>query len=264
MEVSDTFFGTVVKLVQLGGLGVGALIFLFVFILLFRNQPVDAATAALRSRFLTTGVVFAIIALGASLLQLVFTPKVNAASRMMVTFSPSFSSEHLPAPAMLLSDTGAVRQIEADNSFDVAANATLKISVDDLINAARSVQQIKATAQTLLESNKALTSALTAPAATPGSGDEVKPGLVAGPVKLIAPEILVKLNTAQASIARSLRTGDYAGAATASRDYRAAVAETPMALRRIPSGYIATAAVRILFSNLMSERSAAVHNRSRI
>ena len=237
MEFSNTFLGTVVKLVQLGGLGVGALIFLFVFILLFRNQRVHAATAALSSRFLTTGVVFAIIALGASLSQLVFTPTVNAASRMMVTFSPSFSSEHLPAPAMLLSDTGAVRQIETDNSFDAAANATLKISVDDLINATRSVQQIKATTQTLLEPNKAMTSALMSPAAAiPGAGDVIKPGLVAGPVELIAPEILFKLNTAQASIAKSLLTGDYAGAATASRDYRAAVAETPMALGRIPSG----------------------------
>lgn len=231
MPLSDSLFETVVKLVQLGGLGVGALIFLFVFILLLQGKPVDPASARLRSRFLTIGTIFAVVALGASLLQLLIVPDPVGAARMTVTFSPSFATENLPAPAMRLIDAGVPRPISEDSPFDIASTATLKISVDELLKSAKSLQQVKATAQTLLESNKALTSALAAPsvaAAAPSATESAT-------VKLIPPEVLFKLNRAQTSIGDSLRSGDYAGAVVASGNYRAAIADTPAVTRRTPS-----------------------------
>ena len=60
------FFTFVVNLVKLGGLGVGALIFVMVFLILLRNQPADERTAKLRTGFLQWGAVFAILALVAS------------------------------------------------------------------------------------------------------------------------------------------------------------------------------------------------------
>ena len=241
MDLSATFLDTIIKLVQLGGIGVGALIFLFVFILLVQNKPVDQPTAQLRSRFLVTGVVFATVALASSLLQLVLTPRMVTIPRQVtVTFSPSFAAAHLPVPAMHRLDTG--QAVTEDSPFPVANDATLKISVDDLINSARDLKQATAAATALLETNKSLTTALATPVQPvptpmPGSAAEGT-----GPVNIPAPspfarfspDALAKIRKSQDSIGLSLRTGDYAGAVKASNRFQATIANTPAMAGRTP------------------------------
>ena len=48
-------FDTVVKLVNVGFAGVGVVVLLLVFIILFQGKPADSGTNKLRNRFLTLG-----------------------------------------------------------------------------------------------------------------------------------------------------------------------------------------------------------------
>ncbi|HZZ34272.1 MAG TPA: hypothetical protein VFE03_01010, partial [Caulobacteraceae bacterium] len=65
----------VIKAVQLGFLGFGALVFVMVFVILIRNAKPDAATARLRSRFLTIGFIAFLFAGAVQLVTPFVTPK---------------------------------------------------------------------------------------------------------------------------------------------------------------------------------------------
>ena len=52
-------FDTIVKLVNVGFAGVGVVVLLLVFIILFQGKPADAGARKLHNRFLTWGMSFA-------------------------------------------------------------------------------------------------------------------------------------------------------------------------------------------------------------
>ncbi|QYE35272.1 hypothetical protein KZX46_04555 [Polymorphobacter sp. PAMC 29334] len=212
MDLPASLIDGVAKLAQLGGIGVGMAVFLFAFLLVWRGQPVDPGLAAFRMRALTLGAAFALVALLISLAQFTIGQGAPAGpGRMTVTFSPSFATENLPTPAMRLLDANGGAAVVEDTPFDVASGATLKISADNLIEQARSLQQVKATAQNLAASNGQLVAALTAaPVVT-----AVQPSAPASP-HLIAPSELLKLRSAQIAITANLQRGNYAAAASTS------------------------------------------------
>lgn len=217
MNLPADLIATVAKLAQLGGIGVGMAVLLFAFLLVWKGQPVDAGLAAFRMRALTLGVGFALLALLISLAQFVIGHDTPAGSaRMTVTYSPSFATEQLPTPAMRLLDGGGGAAVTEDTPFDVPAGATLKISADQLIEQARNLKQVTATAQNLAASNGQLVAALSAapPAAAPAAT-----GTVSAPPShppLIAPAELFRLSRAQMAITDNLARGDYAAAAMTS------------------------------------------------
>ncbi len=226
MDLPASLIDGVAKLAQLGGIGVGMAVFLFAFLLVWRGQPVDAGLAAFRMRALTLGAVFALLALLISLAQFTIGQGAPAGpGRMTVTFSPSFATENLPTPAMRLLDASGGAAVVEDTPFDVASGATLKISADNLIEQARSLQQVKATAQNLAASNGQLVAALSAaPAAPVIQPSAPAPGAPApapnapAPANphLIAPSELLKLRSAQIAITANLQRGNYAAAASTS------------------------------------------------
>ena len=233
MQLGTDFFDTVVKLVQLGGLGVGALIFLFVFILLFRNQPVDAPTAHLRGRFLYLGTAFAVLALAASLLQVVLVRPAATAGSLVVTYSPKLRSAGLPTPDMVLLGSGTPQPVAEDAQIAITSGATLKISADDLIDQARKVKSAQEIAKTLVAAN----TVTSAPAPTPA------PDIAASPSPLptvAAPDVSIRdlrqLKQLQTSTATSLARGDFVAAERTSRQLRVrieAVAPGTIAAQRV-------------------------------
>ena len=215
MDLPASLIDVVAKLAQLGGIGVGMAVFLFAFLLVWRGQPVDSATAAFRMRALTLGATFALLALLISLAQFALGQGgTTGPGRMTVTFSPSFATENLPPPAMRLLDGSGGAEVVEDTPFTVASGATLKISADKLIEQARSLQQVKATAQNLAASNGQLVAALAATAAP-------KPAPTSPEATPAAPQInlseLLKLRAAQTAVTANLRSGNYTAAATTSR-----------------------------------------------
>ncbi len=228
MDLPASLIDGVAKLAQLGGIGVGMAVFLFAFLLVWRGQPVDPGLAAFRMRALTLGAAFALVALLISLAQFTIGQGAPAGpGRMTVTFSPSFATENLPTPAMRLLDASGGAAVVEDTPFDVASGATLKISADNLIEQARSLQQVKATAQNLAASNGQLVAALSAAPAAPvvqSSAPAPAPGAPApapnapAPANphLIAPSELLKLRSAQIAITANLQRGNYAAAASTS------------------------------------------------
>jgi len=119
------FLDFVVNLVKLGGLGIGALIFVLVFLILFRNQPADAQTAKLRVRFLTWGASFAVVALAASTATTLLQGRSSAPStyRLGITLSPSFEEAQLPSPDIVLMPAG--KHLKPDEAVEVTSDATL-------------------------------------------------------------------------------------------------------------------------------------------
>src|SRR5437899_11761965 len=104
-DVTPALAGTltdfVIKAIQLGFLGFGALLFVMVFIILFRNQPADAKTARLRSTFLWLGFASFVLAGIAQLATPILAPKPAAGPyEVAVAFSPKLSAAQLPEPTM--------------------------------------------------------------------------------------------------------------------------------------------------------------------
>jgi hypothetical protein len=241
MELSGSFFDTVIKLVQIGGIGIGALIFLFVFLLLLRNQPVDSETAKLRTRYLYLGTAFAVLALGVSLLQP--KPAPPGAGHLVVTYSPKLSAAGLPTPEMMLMDGNAPLRVEPDQEVPVSNAATLKISADDLIAQARNLQSAQEAAKVIVAANSVSstapapgsTGAAPAPApvqpgpalpTTPAGGATATtdpatptPIAVAPPIK-VSPVEMNQIKNLQSVAAANLAKGDFAAAEQASKSLR--------------------------------------------
>src|SRR6187402_504437 len=71
-------FDTIVKLVNVGFAGVGVVVLLLVFIILFQAKPTDTGTRKLHNRFLTWGMSFAFFCGGLSVVAPLLAPKPAA------------------------------------------------------------------------------------------------------------------------------------------------------------------------------------------
>ncbi|MFT3723888.1 MAG: hypothetical protein QM773_09900 [Hyphomonadaceae bacterium] len=120
-----------VDLVKLGFLGFGAVIFVMVFWIIWKNDKATGANARLQMRFLTFG--FAAFAI-AAVVQIL--PLFMGAS-MTVTFSPNFDVRQLPRPTIHMAD----RTLEMDKVYTIQGSQTVKIDVDAAIQKVNTLQQ---------------------------------------------------------------------------------------------------------------------------
>lgn len=191
----DTLASTVVKLVQLGFLGFGALLFIMVFVLLYRNQPVDAASAKLRQQFLAFGVGAFVFAGLMQLVTLFFAPH-SGAYKVSVAFSPQLSTANLPEPSMVVLPVN--QPVKQYQPFTVSADETLDIGIDGIIDQAKSLNTV---ARQLTQANAQLATAAAAPASSPAAA-------------AARPQIL-QLQSLSRQLQFHLDRGDFASAAKA-------------------------------------------------
>jgi hypothetical protein len=152
----SAFFDFVVNLVKLGGLGVGALIFVMAFLILFRNQAATPGMEKLRLSFLRFGFAFAALALTTSVVtQLVTSSRPSGKIRLGVTISPDFGEAKLPPPVLLLMPGGT--PINPNTATEISSDTTLAIQVRGIVE---SVKGLESSSQTLLATNQKLTEAI--------------------------------------------------------------------------------------------------------
>lgn len=128
------FTDFVVKLVQLGAIGFGALIFIMVFVILFRNQPVAPENVELRKRFVTLGFAAFIFAGVIGVLPMFFSTR----HQVSVMLSPSFETADLPPPIITVQPSGVL--IDEEKGFVVDRDISVMVRVDDALEQIRTTR----------------------------------------------------------------------------------------------------------------------------
>src|SRR5688572_13167679 len=198
-------FDTVVKLVNVGFAGVGVVVLLFVFIILMQGKPADAGTQKLRHRFLTLGMAFAFFCGALSVAAPLLAPRPQAdgqAAEMLLSFSPRFETEGLPAPSITLPDGETVAP---GKRFPVRGGQIL-VSVDDAL---KNVATLRQTALTLAETASAAQRQADTAVAALTSGPSGAPSAPVVSAQAQAEEASQDSQQATAAITQAIRTGDY-------------------------------------------------------
>lgn len=198
-------FDTVVKLVNVGFAGVGVVVLLFVFIILMQGKPADTGTQQLRHRFLTLGMAFAFFCGVLSVVTPLLAPRPDGGgvpADMLLSFSPRFETEGLPAPNITLPNGDVV---PPGKRFKAEGGQVL-VSVDDAL---KSVQTLRQTALTLAETaSAAQQQADTAVAALATAQSGPAPAPVAS-AQAQSVEASRESQQATAAVSQAIRTGDY-------------------------------------------------------
>jgi len=227
-------FDTVVKLVNVGFAGVGVVVLLLVFIILFQGKPADSGTNKLRNRFLTLGMAFAFFCGVLSVVAPLLAPKPQASTGkpadMLLSFSPRFDTEGLTTPKITLPDGQTV----APGAKFPAQGGQVLVSVDEAL---QDVAQLRATALTLAETATAAqrqadsaVAALTSSQANNGGGAPPAPVAHA---QAQAEEASQESQEATAAISEAVRTGDYRILRTKNRTLTDATRTSIDARRRV-------------------------------
>jgi len=200
-------FDTIVKLVNVGFAGVGVVVLLLVFIILFQAKPTDAGTRKLHNRFLTWGMSFAFFCGGLSVVAPLLAPKPEAGparpAEMLLSFSPRFETEGLTNPSITLPD-GKV--IAPGARFQTEGGQVL-VSVDEAL---RDVAQLRQAAVTLAETAAAAQrQADTAVAALASSQSDGPPSAPVVNAQQEAQEASQESQEAAVAISQAVRSGNY-------------------------------------------------------
>lgn len=198
-------FDTVVKLVNIGFAGVGVVVLLFVFIILMQGKPADAGTQRLRHRFLTLGMAFAFFCGVLSVVTPLLAPRPEGDGKpadMLLSFSPRFETEGLPAPSITLPDG----EVVPPGKRFAARGGQVLVSVDEAL---KSVATLKETALALAETaSAAQNQADTAVAALTAAQAGASPAPVAS-AQAKAEEASQESQQATAAISQAIRAGDF-------------------------------------------------------
>lgn len=194
-------FDTIVKLVNVGFAGVGVVVLLLVFIILFQGKPADAGARKLHNRFLTWGMSFAFFCGVLSVVAPLLAPRPQAApgepEEMLLSFSPRFETEGLTVPSITLPDG---RTIAPGTSFP-AEGGQILVSVDEAL---KDVQQLRQAAVTLAETagaaQRQADAAVAALATSQGSSPVAQQR---------AAEASQESQEATAAITQAIRAGNY-------------------------------------------------------
>ena len=154
---------TVIELARLGAVGIGAIVLLLAFVLLFRATSIDREKAKLINRFMTLGFVFGLGAGVLGLVPLFFNPSGPVPVRL--SFSPNFSSEGLSPPKIEAPDGSP---IQPGQKFALQPSLTAQVvtvGVDDALKDVRNLRQASTTLASTVETVKAQRDALAAKAA---------------------------------------------------------------------------------------------------
>src|SRR6187399_1189354 len=145
-------FDTIVKLVNVGFAGVGVVVLLLVFIILFQGKPADSGARKLHNRFLTWGMAFAFFCGALSVATPLLAPKPEAGpatpAELLLSFSPRFETEGLTNPSITLPDG----QVVAPGARFQTQGGQVLVSVDEAL---RDVAQLRQAAVSLAETASA-------------------------------------------------------------------------------------------------------------
>lgn len=198
-------FDTVVKLVNLGFAGVGVVVLLLVFIILFQGKPADAGARKLHNRFLTWGMAFAFFCGVLSVVAPLLAPRPQAApgepEAMLLSFSPRFETEGLTAPSITLPDG---RTVAPGASFP-AEGGQILVSVDEALH---DVAQLREAAVTLAETAAASQRQADVAVAALATAQGAPPPPIAA-AQQRAQEASQESQEATAAITQAIRTGNY-------------------------------------------------------
>lgn len=196
-------FQTIVSLVNIGFAGVGVAVLLLVFVILMRGKAADSETNDLYKRFMAWGMSFAFFCGILAVIGPLVAPRpvISAPPEMLLSFSPSFTTEGLPAPSITLPNGNSV---DAGARFPAQPGQIL-VRVDDAL---KQVQTLKQTAVALAETAAsaqkqadtavaALTSAQSTPSAPVSNAQEQ------------AEAASKQSQTASIDIVKSIRAGDF-------------------------------------------------------
>jgi hypothetical protein len=199
---SSGLFETIVKLVNVGFAGVGVVVLLLVFIILFQGKPSDAGARKLHARFLTWGMAFAVFCGVLSVAAPWLAPRPQPApvkpATMLLSFSPSFATEGLTDPSITLPDG---KLVAAGTPFQ-AQNGQVLVSVDEAL---RDVAQLRETAVTLAATATAAQRQADAAVAALATAQ----GAPADAAHARAQEASQESQEATAAITEAIRTGNY-------------------------------------------------------
>ncbi len=200
---SGGLFGTIVNLVNIGFAGVGVAVLLLLFVILMRDKPVNSGSQKLRNRFLTWGMSFAFFCGILAVVGPLLAPRpVGSAPNMILSFSPKFETEGLPAPGITLPDGVIV----APGKAFAAQQGQVLVSVDDAL---KSIATLKETALTLAKANAAAQDqADKAVAKLTQSQGAVTPPVAA--TQSQAEDASRTSQAASADIAKAIRAGNFA------------------------------------------------------
>ena len=140
--MSTALLSTVLELARLGAIGIGAIVLLLSFFLLFRKGALEAGKGKLINRFMTLGFVFGIAAGVLGLVPLLMSPHGRVSLRL--AFSPDFETENLTAPKIRLPDGTLAKQ---DERFELGASGgtqVVTIAVDRMIDEVRNLRKASA------------------------------------------------------------------------------------------------------------------------
>ena len=226
-------FDTVVKLVNVGFAGVGVVVLLFVFIILMQGKPADAGTQRLRHRFLTLGMSFAFFCGLLSVVAPLLAPRPEADGRpaeMLLSFSPRFETEGLPAPSITLPDGETV----SPGKRFPARGGQILISVDDAL---KNIATLKQTALTLAETASAAQRQADTAVAALTSGQGGTPTAPVASAQAQAEEASQDSQQATAAITQAIRAGNYRVLETQSRTLNTSARDSIAARSRVIRSY---------------------------
>jgi hypothetical protein len=154
LPASDVGIATdfVLKLVQLGFIGLAGLLFVLVFLILWKNQQADERMAKFRMAFLAIGFLSVLVSAGVQILP--------TKAKTSVTFSPDLAVAGLSVPAIRLLPGGS--GVSPDQEFTLPTGSTISIRADRLLIEAK---QLQATSQDLAKAASQLADAEPAQAA---------------------------------------------------------------------------------------------------
>lgn len=226
-------FETIVKLVNLGFAGVGVVVLLLVFIILFRGKPTDTGTRKLQNRFLTLGMAFAFFCGILSVAAPLLAPRPQAApakpAEMLLSFSPSFETEGLTKPSITLPNGKAV----APGATFQAENGQVLVSVDEALHDVAQLREAAVTlAETAAAAQRQADTAVAALATTQGS---TPPAPVAN-AQAQAQAASQESQEAAAAISQAVRTGNYQILETKNRTLTDATRQSVTARARVIQG----------------------------
>ena len=215
---NNEFLDFVVNLVKLGGLGVGALIFVLVFIILFKNDQTTPAGSDLRKKYLIFGSLFAVVALLATTATDVFVASRKPGSvKLGVTIAPDFDEARLPPPKLRILPAGTI--VTPDGSVTLTGDSTLTIQIKGLVD---SVKYLSESSKKLLETNQTLTTAIEkssrAAEILTDAPQKTRPEIsaAASAIPTLDPADIEKLRASQILLRGQLDKGDFAGVARSS------------------------------------------------
>lgn len=217
------FYDTLVTLAKIGAAGVGIAIFLMVFIMIIRGQPVDPATARLRQSFLIWGFAFAVV-VGLFTVVPPLLQKPGGPVEMRLSFSPDMKNAGLTPPETLLPDG---KEIPAEEAFSLPPSAlpqVLTVKVDRTIDEVKNLRQAKADLQQTTNTLAAAVASVTDQ--RDSLAKEIAPSPAAAPAAATLNQQSQKTDNLQAQVQNSIKAGDFAHAKVLSTQLHASILQT--------------------------------------